>query len=65
MKIFSEDHPALSMIVVIESFRASAAEVDAALILWAPKVDVSMTASFNSCFSHLLTVFLETGLCGF
>ena len=53
------------MMVVIESFWAFAAEVDAALGLWALKVEVSVPASCNSIFNHLLTVSLETGLCGF
>ena len=65
MKVFSDDHPALAMMVVIESLWAFAAEVDAALVLWALKVEVSMPASCNSIFNHLLTVSLETGLCGF
>ena len=65
MKVFSDDHPALAMMVVIESFWAFAAEVDAALVLWVLKVEVSMPASCNSIFNHLLTVSLETGLCGF
>ena len=33
MKLFSEDHPDISMIVVIGSFCALAAEADAALVL--------------------------------
>ena len=50
VKVFSEDHPA---------------EFDAALVLWALKVEVYMPASFSSCFNHLPTVSLETGPCGF
>ena len=63
--MFSDDHPALAMMVVIDSFWALAAEVNAALVLWALKVEVSVPASCNPIFSYLLTVSLETGLCGF
>ena len=49
----------------IDKLVAFAAEVLAALVLWAWYRAVSMAASVRTFLIHLLTVSLETGLCGF
>ena len=41
-----------------------AAEAEAPLIEWAPKIDVSMPAAFNKAFSHLAMELEVTALCG-
>jgi hypothetical protein len=57
-------HPAAVMMVLTDSFAVFAAEFDAALVLCAWKILVSIPALSRTVFSHLAMVSVVTGLCG-
>ena len=54
------DHPALAIIILRGMLLAAAADVDAALVLWALNILMSIPVCFKTNFSHLDTVSFDT-----
>ena len=57
--------PAAERILLVSMFFLFAADVEAALVLCAPKISVFILALFITAFIHLAIVSVKTGLRGF